>query len=398
MLLGAARRRRRRADRAGHGPRRGLRPARRAASAARTPPPAVLISRRFDIPWEAGLFAAARPAGRDLRPGRRGLGAGRGRAGRGRAAPGRARRPPRSADLRARGVRALLSEGGPTLFRGLLATGLVDELFLTLTPLLTGDAAEIGILAGLRLADPARFALSWALRSERRTIPALRERPLALRRWSGGWRSCLRSFLVLPASARAADVSADGRTAALHRRAGKGQQRERSTSRRRPGRRHGRRRITGDDDTFRTVTGCMLGVAPTVVTCTDVTKRRDRRRRHERPHHGVRRRRRQQPHPSASTTIPVIDQRRRRQRRARRRRPQRQHRRRRGRRRRSTASPATTRCAAATATTILQPNTGTDTMVGGDGDRHRDVRPARLAGVLARRRCANDGRRPARTT
>ena len=24
-----------------------------------SPPPAVLISRRFDIPWEAGLFAAA---------------------------------------------------------------------------------------------------------------------------------------------------------------------------------------------------------------------------------------------------------------------------------------------------------------------------------------------------
>ena len=66
---------------------------------------------------------------------------------------------------RARGVRALLSEGGPTLFHGWLATGLVDELFLTLTPLLTGDAAEIGILPGLRLDDPARFALSWALRS-----------------------------------------------------------------------------------------------------------------------------------------------------------------------------------------------------------------------------------------
>ena len=28
-------------------------------SGAPPPPPAVLISRRFDIPWEAGLFAAA---------------------------------------------------------------------------------------------------------------------------------------------------------------------------------------------------------------------------------------------------------------------------------------------------------------------------------------------------
>ena len=50
-------------------------------------------------------------------------------------------------------MRALLSEGGPTLFHGLLEAGLVDELFLTLTPLLTGDEAETGILSGLRLAD-----------------------------------------------------------------------------------------------------------------------------------------------------------------------------------------------------------------------------------------------------
>ena len=69
------------------------------------------------------------------------------------------------ADLRARGVRALLSEGGPTLFHGLLEAGLVDELFLTVTPLLTGDEAETGILSGPRLAEPARFALSWALRA-----------------------------------------------------------------------------------------------------------------------------------------------------------------------------------------------------------------------------------------
>ena len=127
------------------------------------PPPAVLISRRFDIPWEAGLFAAAdQPvliytAGDGIVPDV--------------AAPVEVVRLPEatpaavSADLRARGVRALLSEGGPTLFHGWLATGLVDELFLTLTPLLTGDAAEIGILPGLRLDDPARFALSWALRS-----------------------------------------------------------------------------------------------------------------------------------------------------------------------------------------------------------------------------------------
>ena len=70
------------------------------------------------------------------------------------------------ADLRARGVRALLSEGGPTLFHGFVAAGLVDELFLTVTPLLTGDEAETAIVRGARLADPARFTLRWMLRAD----------------------------------------------------------------------------------------------------------------------------------------------------------------------------------------------------------------------------------------
>jgi len=40
--------------------------------------------------------------------------------------------------LRARGHEHILSEGGPTLFTSLVAAGLVDELFLTVSPLLTG--------------------------------------------------------------------------------------------------------------------------------------------------------------------------------------------------------------------------------------------------------------------
>ncbi len=70
------------------------------------------------------------------------------------------------ADLRARGIRALLSEGGPTLFRGLLADGLVDELFLTLTPVITGDEHELSIVSGGRLPELARFSLRWILRAE----------------------------------------------------------------------------------------------------------------------------------------------------------------------------------------------------------------------------------------
>ena len=130
------------------------------------PPPAVLISRRFDIPWEAGLFAApeqpvivytALDAPAERPPV---------------AAPVEVVRLARCtpaaalADLRARGVRALLSEGGPTLFGALLAAGLVDELFLTLTPLLTGDETETAIVSGPRLPEPARMALRWVLRSD----------------------------------------------------------------------------------------------------------------------------------------------------------------------------------------------------------------------------------------
>jgi riboflavin biosynthesis pyrimidine reductase len=122
------------------------------------PPFAVVISRRFDIPWEAGLFAAADqpvliygPSGALDPPNV--------------AAPVEIVRLPEVtpaaalADLRRRGIRLLLSEGGPTLFRGLLAAGLVDELFLTLSPLITGDDAETAIVSGGRLADPAWFAL-----------------------------------------------------------------------------------------------------------------------------------------------------------------------------------------------------------------------------------------------
>src|SRR4051812_3064961 len=88
------------------------------------PPPAVLISRRFDIPWDAGLFAAPDqpvivygPADASDPPSV--------------AAPVEVVRldavTPAAAvrDLRARGIRALLSEGGPTLFHGFLAAGLV---------------------------------------------------------------------------------------------------------------------------------------------------------------------------------------------------------------------------------------------------------------------------------
>ena len=70
------------------------------------------------------------------------------------------------ADLRRRGVRALLCEGGPTLNRALLAAGVVDELFVTLSPLLTGNSEAPRIVEGEDLPHPATLALRWALHHE----------------------------------------------------------------------------------------------------------------------------------------------------------------------------------------------------------------------------------------
>jgi riboflavin biosynthesis pyrimidine reductase len=139
--------------------------ARRRAAGAAEDPLAVLITRRFDVPWDTGLFAAAEqpvlvytgarvvpvvppPVAAPVEV----------------VALGDVSPPAVLADLRRRGVRALLCEGGPTLNRALLADGLVDELFLTLAPLLTADPAEPPIVAGERLDPPAALALRWVLR------------------------------------------------------------------------------------------------------------------------------------------------------------------------------------------------------------------------------------------
>jgi riboflavin-specific deaminase-like protein len=57
------------------------------------------------------------------------------------------------------GVRSVLCEGGPTLNSFLLAAGLVDELFLTLNPKLSGGAAALTIVAGRALVEPAELGL-----------------------------------------------------------------------------------------------------------------------------------------------------------------------------------------------------------------------------------------------
>jgi riboflavin biosynthesis pyrimidine reductase len=52
------------------------------------------------------------------------------------------------------GVRSVLCEGGPTLNRALLAEGLVDQLFLSVAPTLTGGDPMLAIVNGPELEDP----------------------------------------------------------------------------------------------------------------------------------------------------------------------------------------------------------------------------------------------------
>ena len=56
--------------------------------------------------------------------------------------------------LRADGFERILTEGGPHLFGQLLAAGLVDELFLTMAPLLAGrerESTQLGLVEGVSL-------------------------------------------------------------------------------------------------------------------------------------------------------------------------------------------------------------------------------------------------------
>lgn len=143
--------------------RRPQRRARRAEAGLAADPPAVLVSRELDLPWEAALFAAAeQPVIIYTRAQRTAIPE--------TAAPvevvalDELEPPAVLADLRRRGIAVLLCEGGPALNAWLLAAGVVDELFLTLTAVLTGDEREPTILGGPALVPPVEARLEWVLR------------------------------------------------------------------------------------------------------------------------------------------------------------------------------------------------------------------------------------------
>ncbi|HSV65070.1 MAG TPA: pyrimidine reductase family protein [Mycobacteriales bacterium] len=69
------------------------------------------------------------------------------------------------AELARRGLGRILCEGGPHLFGSLLAAGCVDELCLTVSPLLAGPGAS-RIVAGPALPEPAGMRLAHLLEED----------------------------------------------------------------------------------------------------------------------------------------------------------------------------------------------------------------------------------------
>ena len=74
------------------------------------------------------------------------------------------------------GVRSILCEGGPTLNASLAREGLVDELFLTLSPMIVGGAGQSTIVGGEALPASLELELAWVLESEGHLFLRLRVR------------------------------------------------------------------------------------------------------------------------------------------------------------------------------------------------------------------------------
>ncbi|HEX3323657.1 MAG TPA: dihydrofolate reductase family protein [Solirubrobacterales bacterium] len=138
-------------------------------------PLVVIVSGRLDLPWDAPLFTAG--GGRVLV-----------------FTASEADPPETATSLRIvrhegsvdvvaalrhlreeRGIRALLCEGGPHLHDQLWAGGLVDDLFLTIAPRLTGGDAP-RIVEGAPLPGIAELELAWLLERDGELFARYRRR------------------------------------------------------------------------------------------------------------------------------------------------------------------------------------------------------------------------------
>jgi riboflavin biosynthesis pyrimidine reductase len=131
-------------------------------------PPLAVVSRGLDLDFDAPIFTAARE--RTILLTTQAAPASRRKAAESRAdviVAGRDSINFRTAvtELTARGHSRLLCEGGPRVLAQITAAELLDELCLTLSPvMLAGDPARI--LNGPRLPDPERFRLAHVHRDQ----------------------------------------------------------------------------------------------------------------------------------------------------------------------------------------------------------------------------------------
>lgn len=77
------------------------------------------------------------------------------------------------------GVRSIVCEGGPTLNDALLREDLVDELFLSIAPVVLGGPDPLTIVSGAGFPEPARFELAGLLELDSHLFTRYRRRHAA---------------------------------------------------------------------------------------------------------------------------------------------------------------------------------------------------------------------------